>query len=199
MTATARLRVGALAGALLCVGALSACGNTLQDRPIAHNILERLIVAPYPVYWLGATFEGHSITEATMDPGGAYRLQYGDCVAGGQSTCIPVLRVVTSPDNSFIPGAQGAAHQASIRGATVELAEGGDTIEVPTAGVVVSVHATTPALARRAAQTIVPINQPGAPQAPLPARLPDTGYDQTPLPAQMPSPLHPPPGPALLH
>ena len=40
-----------------------------------------------------------------------------------------------------------------------------------------------------AAHTIVPINQVGEPGAPLPARLPDTGFGSTPLPSQVPSPL----------
>jgi hypothetical protein len=35
----------------------------------------------------------------------------------------------------------------------------------------------------------VAINEAGAPQAPLPARLPDTGFGSTPLPSQVPSPL----------
>ena len=33
-----------------CALALSSCGDTLQDRPIPHNSLESMIVAPYPVY-----------------------------------------------------------------------------------------------------------------------------------------------------
>ena len=36
---------------------------------------------------------------------------------------------------------------------------------------------------------MVPINEIGAPQARLPARLPDTGFAEKPLPAQMPPPL----------
>ncbi len=198
MSAARRGRAGALSLAMLCALSLAGCANTLQDQPIAHNILEGILVAPYPVYWLGASFHGHAITEATKDPGGAYRLQYGDCVQGGQSTCIPVVRVVTSPDNSFIPGGESPAHRASLRGVVVTVAEAGRTIEVPTAGVVVSVHSPDPALAASAAQTIVPINAPGAPLAALPARQPDTGFAETPLPAQLPSPLRAPPGQPLL-
>ena len=104
MSAQPRRRARALSLAILCAMALAGCGNTLQDQPIAHNILEGMLVAPYPIYWLGASFHGHAITEASEDPSGAYRLQYGNCVQGGQSTCTPVLRVVTSPDNSFVPG-----------------------------------------------------------------------------------------------
>ena len=70
------------------------------------------------------------------------------------------------------------------------LAQGGRTIEIATAGVVVGMYADRARLAAAAAQTIVPINQAGAPGEPLPARLPDTGFGSTPLPSQVPSPLH---------
>ena len=89
----------------LCAGAAGACGNTVQDQPIPHNTLETLLLAPYPVYWLGRSFRGIAITEAARDPSGAFNVQYGDCQQGGQGTCVPPLRVVTSPDNSFVPGA----------------------------------------------------------------------------------------------
>jgi hypothetical protein len=192
--ARAHLRAGALSAlaGLLAVAALAlgACGDTLQDRPIAHNTLEMLVVAPYPVYWLGRSFEGLAISEAKHDPSGAFSVQYGDCVEGGQSTCVPALRVVSSPDNSFVPGGDAAQRPARVRGVAAVLAQGGRTIEIPTAGVVVGVYADSPRLAAAAAQTIVPINQAGAPGEALPARQPDSGFGSTPLPSQLPSPLH---------
>ena len=174
--------------AVLCPLALGACGNTLQDQPISHTTLESLLVVPYPVYWLGGSFRSMAITEAGQDPSGAFTVQYGDCVEGGQNTCVPRLRVVTSPDNSFIP-AGSEPHQAlSLRGVPGLIAEEGDTIELPTAGVVVGIYATTSRLARVAAETAVPINAAGAPDAPLPAPLPDTGFGERPLPGQTPVP-----------
>jgi hypothetical protein len=179
----------ALLAALLCALGLGACGNTLQDQPIPHNTLEGLLVAPYPVYWLGGVFQHMQISEATHDPGGAFSVQYGDCVEGGQSTCIPPLRIVTSPDNSFAPGGSTALRRTAIRGVTAVVARGGDTIEIPTAGVVLDIYARNPRLAAEAAATAVPIGEPGVPGAPLPAALTDTGFAETPLPAQTPSPL----------
>jgi hypothetical protein len=164
-----RMRSRALArslAALAGVVAIAGCGDTLQDHPIAHNTLESLIVAPYPVYWLGHSFQHMQITESTHDPGGAFTVQYGDCVEGGESTCVPPLRVVTSPDN-----------------------QRDHTIEIATGGVVVGIYAEDAKLAAAAAQTLVPINAPGAPGEALPARRPDTGFGSTPLPSQVPSPL----------
>src|SRR5256885_16945496 len=86
-----------------CALALSSCGDTLQDRPVPHNSLESMIVAPYPVYWLGGSFHGLRITEATHDPSGAFPVQYGDCINGGQEPGGAALRGVTSPPHSLIP------------------------------------------------------------------------------------------------
>jgi hypothetical protein len=176
--------------AALCAVVLGACGDTVQDQPIGHNVLETTMLARYPVYWAGGAFQGHAITEVTQDPGGATSIQYGDCLQGGQGTCVPPLRVVTSPDNSFLPeGAFAHRRAARVRGVSAVLAQGGDTVEIPTGPVVVDIYAQSRRLAAAAAQTIVPINAIGEPQAPLPATLPDTGFADTPLPSQMPSPL----------
>jgi hypothetical protein len=178
-----------LLAALAATLALAGCGNTLQDQPIAHNTLESLLVAPYPVYWLGRSFQGMQITEATHDPSGAFSVQYGDCVQGGESTCVPPLRLVTSPDNSFIAGGSSPQHRAPVRGVQAVFAQRDHTIEIATGGVVVSVYAENAKLASAAAQTLVPINELGTPGEPLAARLPDTRFGSTPLPSQMPSPL----------
>jgi hypothetical protein len=180
----------ACAWVLGAVLALGGCGDTVQDRPIPHSTLETLLVAPFPVYWLGRSFHGLAITDVTHDPSGAFTLQYGDCKQGGQGTCVPPLRVISSPDNSFLPGASAVARSAlTIRGVRGLLTHGGQTIAIPTAGVVVAVYALDPKLAFAATQVMVPINDVGSPGATLPAALPDTGFAESPLPAQMPSPL----------
>ena len=176
--------------ATLCAVALSGCGNAVQDQPIGHNLLEQVMLARYPVYWLGGSFKGLAITEVAHDPGGATSIQYGDCLQGGQGTCVSPMRVVTSPDNSFLPGGAFAPRRAaSVRGISAVLAQGGDTVELATGGVVVDIYAQSPRLAAAASQTIVPINAVGEPGAPLPAKLPDTGFADTPLPSQIPPPL----------
>jgi hypothetical protein len=185
-----RLSVRPFAALSLCAIALAGCGDTLQDQPIPHNILEGLIASPYPVYWLGGSFQHLAITEAAHDPSGSFSIQYGNCVEGGQGTCVPPLRVVSSPDNSFLPGGHTSRLTVRIRGVAAVVAQGGDTIVLATGGIVVDIYAENPRLARAAAATAVPINEAGAPEAPLPAPLPNTGFTDTPLPAQMPSPLH---------
>ncbi|HZL47946.1 MAG TPA: hypothetical protein VFC30_02920 [Solirubrobacteraceae bacterium] len=176
----------------LCTLALNACGDTLQDQPLSHTTLESLLLAPYPVYWLGGSFQGMAITEASQDPSGAFSVFYGDCAAGGQSTCVPRLRVVTSPDNSFIPVGSQPHSTVHIRHVAGVAAQGSETIELPTAGVVVGIYADSPRLAGAAAEMIVPINSPGVPAAPLPSPLPDTGFAERPLPGQAPPPLRAP-------
>jgi hypothetical protein len=176
----------------LCALVLGACGDTLQNQPISHKSLESLILAPYPVYWLGGSFQGMAITEASQDPSGAFAVRYGNCAAGGQNTCISRLRVVTSPDNSFIPIGSQPHRAVRIRGAVGVAAQADETIELPTAGVILGIYADSPALARAAAETAVPINYAGTPAEALPAALPDTGFAQQPLPDQTPAPLRVP-------
>jgi hypothetical protein len=182
-------RLAGVAVAAVAALALSACGDTVQQRPVPHSQLEELIVAPYPVYWLGASFRRLALSETIHDPSGSYSVQYGACVVGGQGVCVPHLRVITSPDNSFLPG--GATHQSTavIRGVPARLAQHGRTIVLATGPVVVELTATDAALARAAAQTMVAINEPSSPGSRLAAPAPDTGFGSTPLPSQMPSPL----------
>ena len=180
-----------LALALACSVALAACGNTLQDQPIPHSELEQLIVNPFPIYWLGGSFHGLNLTETSQDSGGAFVVQYGDCLEGGQGTCVSPLRVVTSADNSFLPGGGASARHVVIRGVPATIAEQGRTIVLATGPVVLGIYADTASLALAAARAAVTINEPGAPGAPLPAPEPNTGYGSTPLPSQEPQPLHP--------
>ncbi len=181
-----------LAGLSALALALGGCGDTLQTQRLSANKLETLIEAPFPVYWLGSTFKGMALTEATHDPGAAYAVQYGNCLRGGQAVCVPPLRVVTSPDNSFIPSGSTPSRVSTIRGVSVTIAEAGRSISIPTAGVIVSIYASDRRLALAAARTVVTINEVGAPEARLPAALPDTGFGATPLPSsQIPAPLHP--------
>jgi hypothetical protein len=177
--------------ALLCAVGIGACGNTLQDQPIARGALEPMVLSNrYPVYWLGGVFRGLAITEAAHDPSDAYTIHYGDCLEGGQYTCVTPLTIVTSPDNSFIPGGSSPARTIALRGLKATLAQQGATIEIPTGPVIVSIYANTRTLALAAALTMVPINGLGIPGAPLPAALPNTHFAAEPLASQKPLQVH---------
>jgi hypothetical protein len=176
---------------VLCALGLCSCGDTLQNVPIPHNELEGMIGAPFPVYWLGGSFDGLAVSEIAHDPSGSYSVEYGNCLQGGEGGCVPPLRIVTSPDNSFLPGGQTSSTRARIRGVEAVLAQGGATIALPTGPVVVDIYASDARTAAAAARTAVPINAVGAPEAPLPKALPNTGFGETPLPGQVPAPLHP--------
>jgi hypothetical protein len=174
-------------GLVLCALAVSSCGDTLQDQPIGPGPLETVLVkSRFPAYWLGMEFQGMQITSVTIDPAEAVTIRYGDCVLGGQYTCVTPVSVVSSPDNSFIPGTAPATHSLPLRGARASVAGGGATLAIPTGGVVVSVYARSPALAREAATMMAPVNEVGLPRAPLPAAQPDTGFARIPLPSEVP-------------
>jgi hypothetical protein len=183
----ARVRVRALSLVCLCALGLGACGDTLQTQPIPHNILESLIISPWPVYWVGGSFQGLPVSEAAHDPGGAYRVAYGSCSEGGQNTCVTALSVITSPNNSFVPGGSLAHTTAPLRGVSASFLRGGRTIAIATGPVVVDIYAADARLALAAARTAVPINRVAAPESPLPPALAPTPFNTLPLPPQLPT------------
>jgi hypothetical protein len=186
---TTRIRPAA-ALALLVLGALglSACADTLQDRPTPPSALEPLAMQEaFPVYWLGGAFHGLSITHVGRDPSGAYEIQYGNCLVGGESVCVTPLQIVTSPDNGFLPGGSAVQSAVRIRGVRGRSALGGRALALPTGGVVVDLYANEPGLAHAAAEAMVTINILGTPGAPLAPPRPNTGYGERPLPSQQPA------------
>jgi len=97
------------------------------------------------------------------------------------------VRVVTSPNNSFVPGEQAPHRTRGLRGIPAVVAESGKAIAFATGGVVVAIYAAHPRLAASASEAVVPINAPGESHGTLPAPLADTGHSRTPLPSQLPS------------
>ncbi len=144
---------GSAALLALCALALGACGNTLQDEPVAPSFLEPLVMQEeFPVYWLGGAFRRLPIINVGRDSSGAYEIQYGNCTQGGENVCVTPLQIVTSPDNSFRPGGSTPQRPVTVRGAPGTVAQSGRTIELSTGGVVVDIYAASPALARAAAE-----------------------------------------------
>lgn len=175
----------ATSAVLLVLGAafaLGGCANTLQDQPVGDAALAAAVgVHRFPIYWAGRTFQGMPLSATGRDPGGAFDMAYGDCVVGGQGTCVTPLLIVTSPDNSFLPGGRHARSRALIRGRSAITAQGGRTIELATGTVVISIFAQTSMLARLAAAVMMPINLPGEPYLPLERPAPNSGFASAPL------------------
>jgi hypothetical protein len=172
---------------LVCALALCSCGDTLQNTPIGASPFESVIVnSRFPVYWLGLRFDGLQASNVREDPGGAVTIDYGNCLIGGQYTCVTPLQIVTSPDNSFVPGAGAGARPLRVRGLAATAVHGEATLAIRTGPVVVSVYARSASLARDAARTMGPLNEPGVPEAPLPPAIADTGFDRLPLRSQVP-------------
>jgi len=168
-----------LAAALLAL-TLAACGgDTLQLKALSDDDLSSAADVPYAVYWTGRAFQGMPVTFAGTRTGGSVLITYGNCVIGGQNTCTHALSIVTSHDNSFIPGAQHSNVRRLIRGRLAVIGMGGRTIEIATGPVVVDINASTAALARAAAEAMSPLNRSGAPGATLPPALPPNGFDVT--------------------
>lgn len=177
-----RAATSAVLLALVAAVALDGCGNTLQDRPIADAALGRIVgVHRFPIYWAGRTFQGMPLSGADRDPGGAFDMAYGDCLVGGQGTCVTPLLIVTSPDNSFVPGGEHARSRTLIRGRAALTAQAGRTIQLATGTVVVSIFAQTPTLARLAAAAMMPVNVPGEPYLTLAPAARDSGFARAPL------------------
>jgi hypothetical protein len=169
-----------------CAAALAGCGSTLESQPIAPSSLESFIaVREYPVYWLGNSFHGLSVSEVQRDRGGAYSVQYGNCARGGQATCLAPLAVVTSPENGFVAHGANAVRAATVRGVRALTSESGRTVELATGTVVVSIHADSAPLAAAAAHAMVPINDVGLPAGRLARALPATRFSSEPLPTQL--------------
>jgi hypothetical protein len=174
-----------LAVGLACACLIAGCGNTLQSQPLTSASLEPLETTEhYPVYWLGARFEGLALTSVSSDPSGAFALQYGNCARGGPETCVAPLQLVSSPDNSFLPGVAGHPAGASIRGVRGVRLQGGEVIEIATGPAVVDVRAENPRLALLAVREMVPINELGRPGESLPKAQPNTGFAQRPMEGQ---------------
>lgn len=175
-----------LAG-LLSAAIIAGCGSSAAEEPLGYLSLEHLLtVESFPIYWLGVRFDGMALTAANEDPGGAFTLQYGNCLSGGPATCRTALELITSPRSSFLPSAGTGTKPVRIRGVSGIAAQGGAVIELRTGPVVVDVRAIKRPLAQAAAASIVPINALGAPGQALPAPDAQSTFDQQELPAQQP-------------
>jgi hypothetical protein len=161
------------AAALLAgVAALAGCGPVTGG--VSHAALQRVqTVRGWQVYWVGTRFRGHPLRGITHDPGGAYEMQYGNCltpVAG----CPAPLQIVSTPDPTFVPGSTlPATPTTTIRGVPAYIASGGLMIHVQTGDEAVTVTALRAADALAAVQAMYALNNgASAVRGPLPVPQP---------------------------
>lgn len=145
-----------------------------------------MTVEAIPIYWLGLRFDGMALTNVSEDPGGAFTLQYGNCLSGGPATCRTALELITSPQSTFLPSAGEGTKPIVMRGVRGLAAQHGAVIELRTGPVVVDVRATGAKVARAAAAAIVPVNAPGSEGQELAPARPGTSFTDEALPIQQP-------------
>ena len=186
---SAHVRLAAASLAVVFALALGACGDTVQERPIPHNLLESLILAPFPVYWVGGSFRGMAITEATHDPSGPFSVQYGSCLSGWTGDVRAAAAGRDLPRQQLPAGWRDREQpHAGARGGGAVRA-GGDNARDPHRRGRRRHLRRQRAHSSRRRDDVVPINAVGAPGAPLARALPNTGFGATPLPSQVPARL----------
>ena len=183
--ATRRSRARRALRARLSAPAATRCRCSRSRTSVSRGSWSR----PFPVYWLGASFDGLAVSEAFARPQRRVHAQYGNCVQGGQGYCVPPLRIVTSPDNGFLPGGSlGLSSGASAASTRCSPRAARRSLSPPA----MSCSTSTPRARRSRSPPrtgAVPINAAGVPGEALPARLPNDGFEQRPLPTQVPNPL----------
>jgi hypothetical protein len=170
--ATAALVLVAICAAV----AVSGCG-TSQPRPIlAGELAEAQTFPYYRVYWVGPSFEGHTLSAADglrsyLDSVGD-SVFYGDCVHGkgifGGGSCLLPLQVTTLIYHLHSNKALGPQRNIVIRGVPAVVYDEGRSLELYTGHVAVDTFSNSLRHALRAAQELYPINAQGSSKDDLP-------------------------------
>jgi hypothetical protein len=170
--ATAALVLVAICAAV----AVSGCG-TSQPRPIlAGELAEAQTFPYYRVYWVGPSFEGHTLSAADglrsyLDSVGD-SVFYGDCVQGkgifGNGSCQLPLQVTTVVYGLHSNQALGTQRNILVRGVPATVYNEGHAIEIYTGRLAVDIFSDTFAHALKASEQLYPVNAPGSANGPLP-------------------------------
>ncbi len=158
-------RAAPLALLARCARSRWRCGNTLQDQPIPHNVLEGMIVAPVPRVLARRLLPRPGRHRSRARPERRLQRPVRQLPAGrrGRLRAAAAGRHLARQQLPARGGSTPHAHGAHQGRRRARSPQQGRTIVIPTGGVVVDIYAATAALARAAARTIVPINAPGAP------------------------------------
>ncbi len=168
----------AAAFAVLLIAAvlLGGCGSGHAGPIARHELTEAKTFPYYRVYWVGPSFEGHSVTAADGLRGYLEKtgdsVYYGDCVKskgifGGGSCALP-LQVTTVIYHHHSNGPLGPQRNILVRGVPAAVYDEGRSIELYTGRVAVDVFADSFAHALAGAERLLPINAPGSAEGSLP-------------------------------
>jgi hypothetical protein len=166
-----------LLAAVLAGVLLSGC-TTRHPPPLSASALAEAQTFPYyPIYWVGAVFDGHHLT--AVDGRTSYSssigesVYYGDCVRGkgflGGGSCLLPLQVTTVIYRLHSNGALGPQRNTVIRGVPAVIYDGGRSIELYSGRMAIDVFSDAFSRAYGAATRLRPLNAPGSAAAPLPS------------------------------
>lgn len=170
---THRARVALL---LVAVAAgASGCSWPFGPSPpdVAADVAAARRFAGFPLYWLGASFEGYELTAVVGPQNDMVTFIYGTCETHGDGGCAPPLEIQIAP---LCRGLRQVTRDPiwrlrSVRGAPLARADGPIAL---TAEVQIKAYAAVegdPLLGRRALQAVRTINAAGrrvGPTDPLP-------------------------------
>jgi hypothetical protein len=162
---------------VLAAALLAGCA-TSRPKPVTRLELAAAQSFPYfPVYWVGASFEGNALAAADgmtsyiTDVGdGVY---YGNCVEkkglfGGGSSCLLPLQVTTVVYQRHSNQPLGPQRNILVRGVPAVVYDEGRSIELYSGHVAIDIFSDSFANALRAAEELHPINAPGSASEKLP-------------------------------
>ncbi len=168
---------GLLLAAACAALALGGCA-TSDPRPITASALAEAQTFPYyRIYWVGPSFDGHSLAAADglrdYIPTVGDSVYYGDCIQGkgifGGGSCQLPLQVTTVIYGLHSNAALGKQSNMLVRGVPATVYDEGRAIEIYTGRVAIDIFSDTFAHALQASEQLRPLNAPGSSAGALPA------------------------------
>jgi hypothetical protein len=171
--ARAAVTLGAICAAL----ALGGCGTSHPKPILASELAEAQTFPFFRVYWVGPSFDGHTLAAADglkgYIPDVGDSVYYGDCVQGkgliGGGSCPLPLQVTTVVYVLHENAALGTQSNTLIRGVPATVYDEGRAIEIYTGRVAIDIFSDTYAHALQASEQLRPLNAPGSASGALPA------------------------------
>jgi hypothetical protein len=163
----ARRRRAAAVLAGVCAALLAAGCATGHPKPITTAELAEAQTFPYfRVYWVGRSFDGHSLSAADGLRGYLDRIgtsvYYGDCVKSkgifGGGTCELPLQVTTVIYRLHSNAPLGSQRNMIVRGVPATVYDSGRSIEIYSGRVAIDVFSDRFAHALKAADELTPLN-----------------------------------------